>query len=252
MANCADIPEYLSQMVRRKPPNRFVVRGTTPVISFGDASTAEVATLGINPSASEFLLDGVLLSDNRRRLATLESLHAISNDSLTDTQVKQVLDDCSTYFDRNPYWLWFRPLEKVIKQATGQSYADGTACHLDLVQWATDPVWGKLKDNSAKQQLLAETHPHLINQIKLGRLSVVLMNGRSVIDRATSSGLVALRQVDVLRVGSVSSRIYVGQLQSTTFIGWSTNMQSSFGVTRDFGPTLASWIERRLRSDRRS
>ncbi len=51
------IPEYLVRMARRAAPklaDNFVVIGSTPVLSFGDPRSAEVATLGINPSASEF------------------------------------------------------------------------------------------------------------------------------------------------------------------------------------------------------
>lgn len=55
-----------------------MVEGSTPVVAFGDPTLATVATLGINPSASEFLKDGALRTGAERRLATLESLGADS------------------------------------------------------------------------------------------------------------------------------------------------------------------------------
>ena len=37
---------------------------------------------------------------------------------------------------RNPY-SWFNPLEALLNAAAGASYYKRSACHLDLVQWAT-------------------------------------------------------------------------------------------------------------------
>jgi hypothetical protein len=127
-------------------PAAEVVCGTTPVLSFGDLRHAEVATLGINPSWREFVEDGRLLAGPHRRLATLESLGAQSTSLLTQQHVLTVVEACASYFHRNPYRRWFDPLDKILQAALGVSYYGGRACHLDLVQWATDPVWGELDD----------------------------------------------------------------------------------------------------------
>jgi hypothetical protein len=51
-----NIPDYIVQRIRRPiPVNRGVVAGSTPVLSFGNAQCAAVATLGLNPSVREFL-----------------------------------------------------------------------------------------------------------------------------------------------------------------------------------------------------
>src|SRR5262249_23080197 len=107
-------------MVRRAmPPGVPVVAGSTPVVSFGDPGRAEVATLGINPSKAEFIENGVLLSGSSRRLATLESLGACDVVQLTDEQVLQVALECANYFspDRNPYRLWFDPIDRLLQDA---------------------------------------------------------------------------------------------------------------------------------------
>ena len=96
--------------------------------------------LGLNPSNLEFVgKTGRLLTGGERRLATLNSLglRRLSCGSKRDAQ--QIADDCANYFDRerNPYRRWFDRLEPLLK-AIGASYYDGTACHLDLVQWATN------------------------------------------------------------------------------------------------------------------
>lgn len=116
----------------------------TPVIAFGDPRTARVATIGINPSAREFVENGRLLAGSARRLATLPSLGAERLDELTDAQAEEVLQECASYFSRNPYRQWFDQLDGLIGVACDASYYAGSACHLDLVPWATDPVWGRV------------------------------------------------------------------------------------------------------------
>lgn len=129
-------------MVRRRPAEGTgVAAGSTPVVSFGDPATARAATLGKNPSRREFVDDaGVLLRGDRRRLATLESLGAASLEVLSDELAATVVADCAMYFRRQPYRRWFDPLDLLLRDGVGARYYDGTACHLDLVQWATDPV----------------------------------------------------------------------------------------------------------------
>src|ERR1700730_7591746 len=180
-----ETPEYLTRMVRRPVPVAEVVHGTTPVLSFGDPRHARVATLGINPSGREFVENGQLLAGAQRRLATLESLGAQTTLLLSEEQVRTVIEECASYFhpDRNPYRRWFDTLDQVLRTGLGVSYYDGSACHLDLVQWATDPVLGNLPDRGVKQALLMEGLPHLRNQLKFGKIRLVLLNGREVLDQ---------------------------------------------------------------------
>jgi hypothetical protein len=110
-------------MVRRLPPEGSpVVPGSTPVVAFGDPARAEVATLGINPSAREFLQHGRLLTGAHRRLATLESLGAQRLDRLTEAQVATVVADCAIYFQRQPYRGWFDPLDELLRVGADASY----------------------------------------------------------------------------------------------------------------------------------
>jgi hypothetical protein len=52
-----------------------VIPGSTPVVAFGNARTARVATLGLNPSSIEFAdKKGAILKGAKRRLATHESV----------------------------------------------------------------------------------------------------------------------------------------------------------------------------------
>lgn len=236
--------QYLQDMVQRLPPVSQIVHGSTPVISFGDCTSAKIATLGINPSASEFQDKNKRLFDgDDRRLSTLVSLGAESTASLNKTQVKTVIDDCFSYFHRRPFEPWFKPLNAVIKSSLGLCYYTGDACHLDLVQWATDPIWGRLRDRHAQKVLMEETAPHLNRQIENGRFEFVLLNGNAVIQQLTRCGLVRLEEIDErIAVSSISCRLYVGSKNRTRFLGWSTNLQSSWGVPSEFSPALCRWI----------
>ncbi len=64
----------------------------------------------------------------------------------------RVFEGCNWYFERRPYRRWFDVLERVLN-GIGVSYYRGTACHLTLVQWATNPTWGLLPESSRVELL---------------------------------------------------------------------------------------------------
>jgi hypothetical protein len=237
------LPGYLVDMVRRCPPEGApVVDGSTPVVAFGDPSRAEVATLGINPSANEFLQSGQLLSGAGRRLATLESIGADRLDRLTDAQVGEVVSDCATYFQRRPYKRWFDPLDDLLRVGADVSYYEGSACHLDLVQWATQPIWGRISDRSVQTALLADGTPHLRAQLARENVRLVLVNGRQVLNQVVAVGLVELDEVGRLPLGTSNCALYVGTEGGIRWVGWSTNLQSNFGVSTAFKQQLGAWL----------
>lgn len=236
--------DYLQVMVRRRPPaGAPVVSGSTPVVAFGDPSKAEVATLAINPSRREFTdADGQMLTGDRRRLATLESLGASDLESLTNEQVATVVAECADYFAGNPYWQWFDALDRVVHAGLGASFYDGTACHLDLVQWATDPVWSHIPDRQVRQALLDDGVGHLAEQLRRENIRLVLLNGREVINQVQRTRVAELAAVDSLTRGATSCTLYAGEGAGARFLGWSTNLQGSFGVSREFKAALSVWL----------
>ncbi len=243
MSDVAPLPEYLVRMVRRIPPIPEVVPGSTPVVAFGEPRIARVATLGINPSHQEFIGRDGLLAGRDRRLATLESLSADGLPNLTDSQVRTVIDDCGRYFssDRNPYRRWFDPLDEILRRGVHASYYDGTACHLDLSHWATDPVWSGLSASS-RQRLLDEGVPHLRDQILEGQVRLIVLNGRQVLDQVQAVRLVRLRPTGTIQIGTVRGTLVEGLADGVRYLGWSTNIQSSWGVTSEFRRQLAAWL----------
>jgi hypothetical protein len=176
----AVIPQYMEDRIRRRiPPDSHVVAGSTPVISFGNSQTSRVATLGLNPSKIEFLhKSGELLRGTQRRLATHESLGVTDLSIAPLPKVVEVFEQCNTYFQRQPYRGWFDQLMPMLG-ACGGSYYDGSACHLDLVQWATDPTWGDL-ERDIRDRLVAQDARFLACQLQNENLRLMLVNGKSV------------------------------------------------------------------------
>jgi hypothetical protein len=222
-------PAHLIDRARRAPdPDLPVVAGTTPVIAFGDPTEARIATIGINPSSSEFCdSSGSLLRGAQRRLATLESLGVVRYDQITHDHANAIVAECASYFDRRPYH-WFEPLNEVLKHALDASYADRTACHLDLVQWATSPIWGALAADD-QAELLRTDIPFLMKQLVETPFELVLVNGRSVMASVERAGVLRWHHVQTLD-GTPPAQFFAGHAGSTRLLAWTCNLQSQHGA----------------------
>jgi hypothetical protein len=237
------IPAYIEARIRRSPPEgTCVVPGSTPVLAFGDARNAHVATLGLNPSRIEFTDNsGVLLEGDDRRLATHASLGSSDLATAPAQVVFQVLNDCNLYFQRQPYRRWFDRLEPILATC-GASYYDGTACHLDLVQWATNPTWGKLP-SSVRKTLIKEDAAFLVRQLQNESIRLLLVNGASVWRqlKAAMPGKLDIEHNEIISGFSLQpTRLDSGRLfRNVCVVAWSTNLQSSYGVTTSLREELA-------------
>lgn len=90
--------EYLYSRLRR-PLSPSTVPGTLPVLFFGDLLSAEVASVGLNPSEQEYLSkDGTVLAGPAQRFATLGSLGADDRASLTDDQCAEAVEWMRDYY----------------------------------------------------------------------------------------------------------------------------------------------------------
>lgn len=249
--NAHSIPDYIVQRVRQPiPVDSGVVSGSTPVLSFGNAQCATVATLGLNPSVREFLdMNGEELTDELRRLATCQSLGIKDLSLASEKTIRQVVEDCNEYFHRNPYQ-WFDQLEVILK-AVGASYDDSSACHLDLVQWATDPTWGHLKPPHIRDQLLGSDGPFLLQQLQNEQIKLLLVNGMQVIKRLQKLALINFHEQSPLSVRAYQpTKLFIGTLYDRILVvGWSTNLQSSFGVTKELRNELATSVAKIVRSN---
>ena len=241
------IPDYIQQRIRRPiPANSYVVPGSTPVVAFGNARTATVATLGLNPSWREFLdRFGNELGENDRRLATHGVLGISDLPNAPASKIEQVLQDCDSYFQRNPYEEWFDKLEQVL-QGCKASYYDGSACHLDLVQWATKLTWSNLSPQEIRNQLISADAEFLRQQLTNESVQLLLVNGRGVIDQLRRRHDARLMEVDGIR--NYNTRFFVGTIfDNVRVIAWSTYLQSSFGVTSEWRTAIAGRVAQLVR-----
>jgi hypothetical protein len=227
------VPDYVERRLRRPPPEGCnVIPGATPVVGFGDPRNAKVASIGLNPNRLEFLdAEGSLLREDTQRLETLLSIGANSLENVDDTALARVFEGCNWYFERNPYRRWFDVLERVLN-GIGVSYYRGTACHLTLVQWATNPTWGLLPESS-RARLLEEDAPFLAERIETERIELVLLNGRGVITAFTESVGCELADDDPPVADSqTQTHFLTGATDGgARIVAWTTNLHAAVGLS---------------------
>ena len=164
-----------------------------PVPCFGDLTTAGVATVGINPSNREFLDEfGEELEGDARRLPTLKSLGLSCWADLEATQLRELINACLEYFRRNPYDRWFSTLERILQKIGGTFYGDApSACHLDLVPYATTVKWGLLPSLD-RRELMQTNIDALGLLLRDSHVEVLILNGQSVVSQFEASTGVSL------------------------------------------------------------
>jgi len=243
-------PEVEARLRRVVPEGAGVLPGSLPVVSFGDPGSAVVATVSLNPSSPEFLTKaGEWLPDAERRLASLHSLGAKDPVELDAGQVGQVVAESYGYFRCGRWYRqWFGWLQRLLASSGAGSYLDGSACHLDLVQWATVPAQGLLPAE-AWQRLVEEDREFLRWQLAHANVSVVLVNGASVIDGLLAAGVLSDLAEDRLeyrakeRIGSL--RVFSGASGGVRFLGW--NRPVAGALPDPARHALAGWIAAALR-----
>lgn len=221
-----------------------LIPGSTPVVSFGNPVTADVVTIGINPSSKEFLVNGAgtpLLARSKKRLVDAEVLGLSKISALNREQAIAVIKGCYEYFNQetaNPYMTWFKHLNDNVNKHLGVSYLDGTAAHLDLVQWATDPVWGGVASNDIKKRLLDADAEFLNYQINSGNYRAVFMNGREVINQLKSLGIAHIEEVNEISYKTKSGKLRPIEFlkgvtpNGTLLLGWSKTFPGHY-ISKD-------------------
>jgi hypothetical protein len=160
-----------------------------------------------------------------RRSLGIDRLTGAPNDA-----VARIWNRCNRYFHGNRYTRWFNRLEEILNHVDASYYAD-TACHLDLSQWATDPTWNGLPPQ-ARQRLVNGDAEFLQTQLRSEPIRLLLLNGRSVISAFQSIlGGQLGTEPETVNDRSVTTTLFTGQYGNVYVIGWSTNLQSGFGVT---------------------
>jgi hypothetical protein len=236
-----------------------VIRWGCPVPSFGDLSSARVATVGLNPSNREFVDEqGNELQGPFRRFHTLRSLGLTSWSGVDARHMRLILESCRSYFFGNPYDRWFKRLNQVVSGAKASFYDPScAACHLDLIPYATKRKWTEL---TARQRasLLAIAADTLGLLLRDSSVRTLILNGRSVVEQFEDIAGICLERQQ-MRAWSLPRRpkrhvigiAYRGVVDTLSGIrlpheimvlGYNHNLQSSFGVTTEVIRAIRGWI----------
>ena len=237
--------EVLLRVMEPFPEGVPIVPFSTPVISFGQPHGVKVATLGINPSSGEFLDSKMaLLTDEKKRLIDRADLGRPNAVRLTRDEAIKVVDGCYQYFSDqgNPY-KWFKFLESFAVKPAGASYWDGSACHLDLVQWATNPVWSGISNVSVREDLLNKDMEFLRYQLTQYKFPWLLLNGREVIAQFEKLKIGQLKKYewDTVRDGDSPCEFVTGRYEETKVLGWSRNIPH-YGTSNLKREAIANWV----------
>jgi hypothetical protein len=236
-----------------------VIRWGCPVPSFGDLSTAFIATVGLNPSNREFVDErGNELNGPFRRFHTLNSLGLESWSDVDARHLRLILDSCQTYFFGNPYDTWFKRLDRVVSGTKASFYgASCGACHLDLIPYATKRKWTELTVRQ-RSSLLAVAADTLALILRDSPVKVVILNGRSVVEHFQDIAGIRLQREQMPAWSlprspkpDVTGFAYWGLVNTLSGIrlpreilvlGYNHNLQSSFGVTTEVIQAICTWI----------
>jgi hypothetical protein len=201
-----------------------ITKQTTPIPYFGNYNKANACTISINPSDREFCdKNGSILNNDKERLCSRKRLQKKDNEELTIKEANIILGYCDNYFHKRPYRLWFDKYEKFL-QIFGYSYYEDQVVHLDLVQWATTPFWGKI-DDKVKNQLLTKDLPFLKSMLEKN-FEYIFLNGKTVVAKV-SKHLNILLYSELVKVNQhLNTTVYFGNYKDTKVLGWSTYLQS--------------------------
>ncbi len=242
-----------------------VIRWGSPIPSFGDLTNSKIATVGLNPSNNEFLgKDGEELTGSERRFHTLESLRLKQWSDIRHHDVARLLDTYTFYFQRNPYDTWFSQLEFILSNTGTTFYGNNSsACHLDLVPFATRCKWTSLS-TSQKALLLDQSGTFLAQCINASKLQLLILNGKSVVDTvkvlfgvdfhtSTKNDWILPRRgghgvKGYSYVGDIDSMFGKSLSRKIRIIGFNHNLQSSFGVTNSVRASIRNWVAKHARN----
>ncbi len=254
----SEVDTLIDVLQKGAPVTLDAIPWASPIVSFGNPGASKFATLGLNPSNLEFVDNtGRQLLEPYNRFESLATLKAAHWGEVAKQGVLRVWQACENYFYRNPYDQWFKRLDKVLA-GTGVSYYSrfgDSACHLDLVPFATAHKWSSL-DIGTRTALVKIGVPSLVRTIKASNLRVLVLNGSGVVKEFNRLlGMRALEPINMpawkLQRGRVAGVAYVGRVSELNGIsldrellvlGYNHNIQSSFGVTTEVVSRIATWV----------
>jgi hypothetical protein len=253
------LEHLISSLTSQSLKNLDVIPWSSPILSFGDLESARIATIGLNPSDREFIdASGKELEGHNRRFHTLKSLGLKNWNAIEEEHFEAILLLYKEYFLRNPYDGWFKRLDHLISGTSNSYYFPShTACHLDLIPFATFSKWMDL-DQKKRNTLLEVSIDSLGLLLQHSQIGFVVLNGKTVVDNFEKFADVTFERTympewNLPRKGNdgVRGYAYYGQIKYLgntslnrviTVLGYNHNIQSSFGVTREVQSSIRNWI----------
>lgn len=260
------LTELLARLEEEDLLSAGVIPWSAPVPTFGDLTTATIATLGINPSNREFMDEaGVELGDERRRLPTLRSLRLKRWAHATKSHKIAIIRACCEYFSRNPYDIWFKRLDQIISgsgatyyESLLQSGPETRACHLDLIPYSTLTKWTSLLP-AQRASLLRLSGNALGELVKWSPVRLIVVNGSAVVENLQRLAAAQFEKTiiedwtlprrDGPGVAGIAFRGKVTQIggvslgRTVSVLGFNHNIQSSFGVTGTVQRSIRHWLQ---------
>jgi hypothetical protein len=238
--------EYIIERISRPHNLDYIVEKSTPVVCFGDFYSAKFVTIGINPSSSEFTKkvrnERIVLEGSDRRLIDLYFLNRATASELTSREIEEIWFGCLNYFD-GPYYKWFSKMQDTVLTPLGASYKERTAVHLDLIQWATDPLWEVMlkKDPETAKRHLDLDLPFLKKQIQDVSANLFFLTGMPVVENL--SDCFNLKSIGKTKVKGKAKQyeLFVGSWQDSLVLGTSMNISDSW-TSNEHRRYLSNWI----------
>lgn len=237
-----------------------VIQWGSPVPTFGDLGSSQIATIGLNPSNREFVdITGNELIGPFRRFQTLRSLGLNHWSDATTKHLHLIEESCTNYFSRNPYDTWFKELDSLLGGVASYYYANSTrsACHMDVIPYATLSKWTELSalQRSKLLEIAGDTLGLLLRD---SSIKFLILNGNTVVKNVESVSGTRLTRIEMpgwtlprKAHGGVPGVSYCGRInkirkvnlgREITVLGFNHNIQSSFGVTNEVKANIRRWI----------
>jgi hypothetical protein len=242
----AEHPRILERL--QSEPSKYSVRGSLPVLFFGNLFNASVATIGLNPSRQEYCDREGRELDARRRFETLKSLQMKNRGAVTGELASRAIGRMTDYFlEGKPVYPWFNGLKRVL-DGLGASFSAGSAVHLDLVQEATNPLWSALRrqDPIEADRLLATDLPFLKWQLETFPISLVVCTSARVLKEVS-----ILLRAETVERGKFKGRdweILSGRAggRPVAVAGWNIPLGQAPGLRRGDQTRLGALLRARL------
>jgi hypothetical protein len=221
--------EILKRILQAEP-RKYLVPGSTPVVSFGDFLTSDLLTLSINPSSKEFQSGSKLLPLAAKRLVDKELLGIENDDPIRESHAEIIWDGCRKYFrEGGNAYNWFDDMDFVLRNI-GRNYRDGKAAHVDLVQWATFPAWAQIP-REAQTLMIEKDFDFLKFQIRQENVKQIVINGRQVFDVIRKLPDFDLNVIDEFKYQSGNhirtNSLFIGTgPQNKKVIGWTSTLKA--------------------------